>query len=139
VGARGGENAASAYLATLQPLKFAYWVNAWQDHRWVRFNMLTQGLRSYLKGFTRAVNASGLPESTNCNTLIDQILEAAQNPPLRSRAVPSDEVTLTQAQSDQLIEIVKVISALEHQLQALDLPQPYVPDPMPVLRFKPQY
>lgn len=139
VGARGGENAASAYLATLRPPKYANWVNTWQDHRWVRFNMLTQGLRSYLKGFTRSVNASGLPESAYCNTLIDQILESAQNPPLRSRAVPSDEVALTQAQSDQLLEIVNAISALEHQLQALDLPQPYVPAPMPVLRFKPQY
>jgi Patatin-like phospholipase len=139
VGARGGENAASAYLATVRSPKYANWVNSWQDHRWVRLNMLTQGLRSYLRGFTQAVNASGLPQSTHCNTLRDQILEAVQSPPLRSRDVPTDEITLTRAQSDQLLEIVDNISALERQLRALDLPQPYVPDPMPVLRFKPQY
>lgn len=139
VGARGGRNAAQAFLAQVEDSKYAKWVNAWQDHRWVRFNMLTHGLRSYLKGFTQNLNASGLPESTCCNSLMDQIEEAAQRPPLRSIAEPSDQITLTQTQSDQLVEVVNAISALERQLQALDLPQPYVPEPMPVLRFKPQY
>jgi predicted acylesterase/phospholipase RssA len=139
VGAPGGRNAAQAYLAQVANSKYTDWVNTWQDHRWVRFNMLTHGLRSYLKGFSQAVNASGLPGSTNCNTLIDQIDEATQNPPLRSMADPSDQITLTPAQSNQLKDIVRAISELENQLQAMDLPQPYMPEPMPVLRFKPQY
>lgn len=139
VGAEGGRNAALAYLGQQQNPRYATWVNSWQDHRWVRFNLLTQGLRSYLKGFTTAVNSVGLPETTDGNSLIDQIMQASSTPPLRSRPLMRDEIVLTQAQSDELLAIVKSISALENQLHALDLPQPYLPEPMPVLRFKPQY
>jgi predicted acylesterase/phospholipase RssA len=139
VGAEGGRNAALAYLGQQQNPRYAAWVNSWQDHRWVRFNMLTQGLRSYLKGFTSAVNSVGLPETTDGDSLIDQIMQASSTPPLRSRPLMSDEIVLTQAQSDELLAIVNAISALELQLCALDLPQPYMPEPMPVLRFKPQY
>ncbi len=139
VGVRGGRNATSAYLAELENPKLAKWVNTWQDHRWVRFNMLTHGLRSYLKGFSQAVQQQGLPETRNRNSLIDQISQATKEAPLRSRATPGDEVELTQDQSDQLLEIVKAISNLEHQLRDLDMPQPYKPEPMPALRFKPRY
>jgi predicted acylesterase/phospholipase RssA len=138
VGAYGGSLAANAYLADAPPNKFS-WVNNWQDHRWVRFNMLTKGLRSYLEGFTHATNFDALPGTANSNTLIEQIVQSTQCPPLRSRSDPSDEVALTQDQSTQLLDIISAISALETQLEALDMPQPYIPEPMPVLRFKPTY
>lgn len=139
VGAYGGRLAAQAYLAQ-SPASTKYkWVNSWQDHRWVRFNMLTEGLRSYLHGFTHAIHLDALPGSVHCNSLIEQVLQSTQKPPLSSRSDPSDEVTLTQDQSTQLLEIINAISALEMQLQNLNMPQPYVPEPMPVLRFKPRY
>lgn len=139
VGAEGGRNAALAYLADVKIPGYGDWANSWQDHRWVRFNMLTRGLRSYLKGFTHAVHLAGIPDSMNCNTLIEQIKQSVQTPPLQSMAKPSDEITLTQAQSDQLLKIVEAISALEAELQALDSPLPYSPQPLPVLRFMPKY
>lgn len=138
VGALGGRLAAQAYLAQVPQTRHA-WVNAWQDHRWVRFSMLTEGLRSYLKGFTHAVHLNALPGSENSNTLIDQVKQSTQNPPLASRSNPSDEVLLTQNQSSQFLAIINAISVLETQLLALDSPQPYTPEPMPVLRFKPRY
>jgi predicted acylesterase/phospholipase RssA len=138
VGAYGGKLAVNAYLADAPPNKYS-WVNNWQDHRWVRFNMLTKGLRSYLEGFTHATNFEALPDTSNSNTLVEQIVQSTQDPPLRSRSDPSDEMTLTPAQSRQLLDIISAISALETQLQTLDLPLPYTPEPMPELRFKPRY
>lgn len=139
VGTYGGQIAANAYLAEVSISKYS-WVNSWQDHRWVRFNMLTTGLRKYLSGFSHVSQLEGLPGTANCNTLRDQVLQATQKPPLRSRSQPSDEMILTQLQSEQLLKIIDAISELETQLKALDMPQqPYVPEPMPVLRFKPTY
>ena len=136
-GAEGGRNAAQAYLAQIPNPKYSNWVNLWQDHRWVRLNMLINGMRDYLKGFGYAVNEAYLPGAMGEETLMEKIQMSSSSPPLQSRN--NNENILTTDQSNQLISIVESIQKLEQELQKLNLPQPYVPLPMPVLRFKPRF
>jgi predicted acylesterase/phospholipase RssA len=136
VGVRGGENAALAYLGQIKDARFD-WVNSWQDHRWVRMNMLLTGLRTYLKGFGGAVYESALRGARGDATLIEQINNARNTAPLASS--DSSEQSLTNQQADELEQLLMGIQQLESKLNQMDLPQPYTPEPMPVLRFKPRY
>lgn len=148
LGVEGGKNAVDAYLADLENEKYRDKVNLWQDHRWVRMRMLIDGLRQYLSGVGQAINFNQLPGSKGQATLRDQIAEAtntpdrlAQNitatPQLRSQS--DIETALTVDQAAEINAALDAIVALEKQLADLDLPQAYVPEPQPVLRFKPQY
>jgi predicted acylesterase/phospholipase RssA len=148
VGVQGGRNAADAYLADLQDDKYRSVVNLWQDHRWVRMRMLIDGLRQYLSGAGHAINSSQLPGCPGQATLRDQIADVTNTPHRISKSIKATpqlrslsdtETALTVDQSAQINAALDAIVALEEQLAQLDLPQAYVPQPQPVLRFKPQY
>jgi predicted acylesterase/phospholipase RssA len=148
VGVQGGRNAADAYLADLQDDKYRSVVNLWQDHRWVRMRMLIDGLRQYLSGAGHAINSSQLPGCPGQATLRDQIADVTNTPHRiaknikatpQLRSLSDTETALTVDQAAQINAALDAIVALEEQLAQLDLPQAYVPQPQPVLRFKPQY
>jgi predicted acylesterase/phospholipase RssA len=136
IGATGGKNAVRAFLGELSNPKYAHWVDSWKDHRWVRLQMLVNGLKSYTKGFTQSVRSKGLSGTAHANTLLEQVEQSTHTPPLRSPL--NDEMTLTQSQADALLQTIKAIEDLERSLQKLDLPQPYVPSPMGKISRKPQ-
>jgi predicted acylesterase/phospholipase RssA len=129
-GVNAGKNLVNSYLGIVTNPKYA-WTSLWSDHRWVRFNLLVESLRQYLNGFGQSVNNPNMGIS-----LINQIHAAQTQAPLKA---PQDktEYALTPEQARQLSSIVTEIQNLERSLSKLNLPVPYQPSPMPILRLKP--
>jgi predicted acylesterase/phospholipase RssA len=136
IGSLGGKNAALAFLGEQTAGESTDWVDMWKDHRWVRLHMLIHGLKDYVSGFSRSLRTKALAGTAYKNSLLEQIESASQASPLRSPF--DDEIPLTTAQVNLLKSSIEAIEALEKSLDALDLPQPYVPMPSGRLRFKSQ-
>ena len=136
-GAKAGRYAAQAYLGELQNPKYRDWVDLWRDHRWVRMNMLIKGLRSHLHGIGHAMRHDTFPRQKPSASLLAQIRDSVHTPPLGH--VAAKESRLSLAQAHELTAILQRIAQLEEDLRRLDMPQPYTPEPMPELRFKPRF
>lgn len=98
----------------------------WQEHRWVRLNVLAASLRGFTPGVARSVQGGRYSVP-----LREQIRAATERPPFAGASV------LQPAQAAQLEQVLDALLALERHLgpDALDLPDPL--HPTPALRVRP--
>jgi hypothetical protein len=102
--------------------------DGWNEHRWVRFNVLCDSLAAGLAGLTWSAS-----RGTYRKPIRDLISDAAREQPLAGDA--SSQIHAAQAAALQA-----VLNALMQAEQALTRPtvaQPYVPSPRPVMRVRP--
>ncbi len=102
----------------------------WDEHRWVRFNVLIASLREYIEGFAQAAE-----DTPYCTPLSKQILQACAASPLHGSG--PDEAALTSACADALQEMLAGLQKLEQAFGRANVPQPYRPTPEPVLAVRP--
>ena len=103
---------------------------AWNDHRWVRFNGLLQSLRERVQTMSLAAERAPytLPLKKQIATAFTaRALQGEQN----------DEAPLNAAQADTLDGLLDALIQLEKQFEKYTAPQPYLADPMPSLRNRP--
>jgi predicted acylesterase/phospholipase RssA len=103
---------------------------AWDEHRWVRFNTFLDGLRERIEGVTAAAD---LPDYGT--GLSRRIAAAASRPPLSGHD-PSC-ATLSTLQQQDLQGLLAALKALESAFQRRPGPQPYKPVPTPTLHIRP--
>jgi len=103
----------------------------WDEHRWVRFNSLLVGLRERVEAFSVAAECA-----RHATPLSKQIAGAADTPPLRESDRDAGK-PLTQAQADELRDLLEAIKQLESKFAQAELPQPYTPLPTPSMRIRP--
>lgn len=115
----------------------------WNEHRWVRFNVLRGCLASSLAGL--GWSAGRAPHTL---PLRDQIQQAIDEPPLRRReqehasggaptGADADASQLLPAQAAALEGVLAALIQAERALSAPSTPQPYQPFPQPELRVRP--
>lgn len=103
----------------------------WNEHRWVRFNSLLVGLRERIEAITAAAELTCYAQPLSA-----QIAGAVHSPPL-SEKDKADEKRLTQAQANDLQDLLAALKQLELKFAQADLPQPYTPLPTPSMRIRP--
>jgi predicted acylesterase/phospholipase RssA len=96
---------------------------SWSEHRWLRLNVLLQGMREMLSGLSAAGAWSA--HTVPIDRAID---DSVSKPPLQ------DTPCLTPAQAEALREALRALETAEQALARTDLPQPCVPAPMPEWR-----
>jgi hypothetical protein len=102
--------------------------DGWNEHRWVRFNVLCDSLAAGLAGLTWSAS-----QGRYCKPIRDLIGEATREPPLAGDKA-------TQLHAAQAAALQAVLNALMQAERALGRPtvaQPYVPSPRPVMRVRP--
>ncbi len=102
---------------------------AWNEHRWVRFNTLLVALRERIEGIREAADLTAYAKP-----LAQQIVDAKQTPPL-SEAY--DQCVLTATQAEALLEALDALKDLEAKLARTAAPQPYTPLPTPTMHLRP--
>jgi len=105
--------------------------NAWNEHRWVRFNTYLVGMRERIEALTTAAELAG-----HGKPLSRQILEAKKIPPLREKDL-AKEKTLSDTQADDLEKLLAALRDLESKFAESETSQPYKPVPTPSLRIRP--
>jgi predicted acylesterase/phospholipase RssA len=100
----------------------------WREHRWVRFNVLSECLLGSLVGLSKAAQHARYAEP-----LREQIRRAAETPPLAGAADPA----LQPAQAAALERTLDALLQIERALTPRPLAQPYRPMPRPELRIRP--
>ena len=114
----------------------------WNEHRWVRFNVLQHCLASNLTGLSWSAN-----RAPHTLPLHKQIREAIDTPPLlrqtpdqagsNSPREKQEESQLLPAQAAALEGVLAALMQAERALSAPTTPQPYHPFPQPELRVRP--
>jgi hypothetical protein len=94
---------------------------------------LINGLKTYLQGFTYAVD-----HPFDGYSLLQQIQDATQSPALKSESGGDPNSKITAAQAAELKAAILAITNLETSLGRLSLPQPYSPVPQSSLQSKPR-
>ncbi|MCG2595440.1 patatin-like phospholipase family protein [Ramlibacter sp. XY19] len=108
----------------------------WEEHRWVRFNCLAISMRDRLRNFRRAVALD-----RHATPLRTQISDALLAPPLRrpgrrqDRTWPSEQ-KLTQAQVDELQQLVIALCILEYGFEPTGAEEAYRAIPRASLRMR---
>ncbi|MFM2075107.1 MAG: hypothetical protein RJB34_1412 [Pseudomonadota bacterium] len=127
----GGLNLVRAYLSEIDAYKMP--PSLWEDHRWVRLQILIDNLREHLKGFETALFSKEVMPSS----LYEQIAASSDQatPPLRSRK--GESFPLSPAQKRELQVVVDQIRQLETALITHQLPMPMAPFPATSLRTQP--
>ncbi len=103
----------------------------WNEHRWVRFNSFLVGLRERIEAIGAAAECA-----RHATPLSAQIAGAALTPPL-SESDWNPGKPLTQAQADELRDLLAALKDLELKFAQAELPQPYTPLPTPSMRIRP--
>jgi hypothetical protein len=101
----------------------------WNEHRWVRFNVLRGCLSETLAGLTWSVQ-----QSRYSQPLRDQIRDAADAAPLEG----ASRASLLAAQAAALDGALDALMQVERALNAPACAQPYAPEPPPELRIRPR-
>lgn len=108
----------------------------WNEHRWVRFNVLRECLSNSLAGLT--VSAT---QARYAKPLGEQIHDAIDAAPLTrvddSGPVEDASSKLLAAQAAALDGVLAALMQAERALTAATIDQPYKPSPQPVLRVRP--
>ena len=107
--------------------------NAWNEHRWVRFNTYLVGMRERIEALTTAAELAG-----HSKPLSRQILGAKKIPPLREKDL-AKEKTLSDTQADDLEKLLAALRDLESKFAESETSQPYKPVPTPSLRIRPPF
>ncbi|MFT4103491.1 MAG: patatin-like phospholipase family protein [Burkholderiaceae bacterium] len=122
-----GDQAAGDLLEKFAPDADGRTKPGWDEHRWVRFNVLVHGLMERAKGLH--VSARHTPHAM---PLVRQIGCAAYEAPLRG------DRPLTPEQATALMECLRAMERFESAFDEVrGVQQPYEPVPEPVLRFRP--
>jgi predicted acylesterase/phospholipase RssA len=102
--------------------------DGWNEHRWVRFNVLRDSLAEFLAGliWAAAQERYGRP-------LGEAIQRAVDEPPLSGEK----SLRLLPAQAAALAGALDALMELERTLTAPAAQQPYKPSPRPVMRVRP--
>jgi hypothetical protein len=100
---------------------------AWSEQRWIRFNLLVNGLHERLDGL-----ATGAAWSTHAVPLQRAIRRAIVEEPVTTRG---DCHKIDQAKADSLAKLLRELERLEGVLQAA--PQAFSSPPEPELRLRP--
>ena len=104
---------------------------AWDEHRWVRFNTLLVGLRERIEAITAAAELTSYAKPIS-----EQIAEAVRTPPL-SEGDRRREIRLTPEQANDLQHLLAALKDLESKFAQAQMPQPYTPLPTPSMRIRP--
>lgn len=128
-GALGGKKLICKFL----PKNGDAYARGWSEHRWVRFNVLLNGVRER----TRALRYASR-EAPHAMPLPDQIQRARTDPPLGCKG----EVALSEAQAaalHRLLEAMESVEKIFDELEESGVSQPYSPTPEPALRSRPPF
>ncbi len=99
----------------------------WQEHRWVRFNILITSLRDRIQALRTASDLTH-----HAVPLRDQINDAISAAPLRG----DGSSALTAAQAESLHTLLTALEAAEQAFADNQIAQPYRPVPEPSLRVR---
>jgi hypothetical protein len=102
--------------------------DGWNEHRWVRFNVLRDCLARSLSGLARSV-----AQGRHAKPLREQIRQAIDEAPLEK----DRESKLLAAQAAELDGVLTALIQAEHALTARGVEQSYKPFPRPILRVRP--
>jgi predicted acylesterase/phospholipase RssA len=101
--------------------------HGWSEHRWVRFNVVANGLRERLKGLNLSAALA-----VNAVPLGQQINSARTTSPLAGE----DENPLTAKQADSLALLLQALLNAEKSFAVETEAQPYRPVPEPSIRVR---
>ncbi|RZS54951.1 patatin-like phospholipase family protein [Sphaerotilus mobilis] len=109
----------------------------WSEHRWIRWNLIADGLRQRLAGLTEA--AESAPHSP---PLAEQIESARHTSPFRNSRNPRNphdphDAPLADEQRAALATLLDSLSAVERQTAQIWWEQPYQPEPRPRVTVRP--
>jgi hypothetical protein len=108
---------------------------AWREQRWVRLQVLLNGVRERLLGLSAAA-----AYASHCVPMGEQIDAALKEAPLRSRGgskdSPAETGKLKPAQAESLHDLLAELGHLEQRFREAPL-QSYEPKPEPELRLRP--
>lgn len=108
----------------------------WNEHRWVRFNVLQRCLSETLKGLGWAAS-----QNRHATPLREQIRDAGEQGPLIERGPGQGQADptcqLLPAQAAVLEGVLDVLLDAERALNGTRCEQPYKPSPRPNLRIRP--
>ena len=102
--------------------------DGWNEHRWVRLNVLRDSLSQSLAGLTWAASQPGQGKP-----LRDLIRQAIDEPVLKK----DNDSQLLAAQAAALEGALDALMQAERALNMLTVGQPYKPSPRPVMRVRP--
>jgi predicted acylesterase/phospholipase RssA len=100
----------------------------WNEHRWVRFNVLLDSLSSSLSGFTWSAS-----HNLHARPIGELIRKAVDEAPLRG----DERSGLLAADAAALEGVLKALIEAERALGRTGAGQPYKPCPRPVMRVRP--
>jgi predicted acylesterase/phospholipase RssA len=100
----------------------------WDEHRWVRFNTFLAALRERVETLWAAAEQGGYSTPVSA-----QIEKARKTSPL---ADPNCKA-LSEAQADDLKNLLHALMDLDEQFVQAAVPQPYKPAPRPALHIRP--
>lgn len=103
----------------------------WREHRWVRFNVLSECLQQTLVGLSRSAQFARYAQPMR-----EQIHAATLRAPLRGPAGPATQ-PLQPAQAAALERLLDALQEIERALTPRAMTQPYKPLPRPELRIRP--
>jgi hypothetical protein len=111
--------------------------DGWNEHRWVRLNVMRDSLARSLAGLTWAASQPG-----SGKPLRDLIRQAIDEPILKKdkdEAVPAtdNDSQLLAAQAAALEGVLDALMQAERALNRPTVGQPYKPLPRPVMRVRP--
>jgi predicted acylesterase/phospholipase RssA len=107
--------------------------DGWNEHRWVRLNVLRDSLARSLAGLTWAAS-----QGRHGKPLRDLIRQAIDEPVLKNEPVRKDnDSQLLAAQAAALEGALDALMQAERALNMLTVEQPYKPSPRPVMRVRP--
>ncbi len=123
-----GRSAARLLLDAFLPRANGQPSPAWAEHRWVRWNLIADGLRARLAGLTEASESA-----CHCEPLSEQIDAAPTTCPLRG----DEDQGLSDEQRAALATLLDSLSAVERQMAQVWREQPYQPEPKPRVTVRP--
>lgn len=137
--AHGGEAARKLLDRFAKPSGIGGTADGWNEHRWVRFNLLRDCLAEILEGFSWSA-----AQTRYAKPLHEQIRSAMDEAPLKEpddteadEERPDSSPTLLAAQAAELEGVLAVLMQAERALTAPTVKRSYEPYPRPVLRIRP--
>ncbi len=102
--------------------------NAWEVHRWVRFNTFVRAIQDKMHGFTQSARRA--PHTQPLGGLTNSLDQSLSPKPIASPYV----LTTRQAQALRNVELA--LAQLEASLDTAAVTQPFEPSPQPELRLR---
>lgn len=132
LGQEYGRMAAKQLLDAFLPRADGQMAPAWSEHRWIRWNLIADGLRHRIAGLTAAAE-----DAPCCPPLSEQIEAAAKASPLRSSADHPTDPPLDDEQRAALASLLDSLAAVERQMGQVWREQPWQPEPRPRVTVRP--